>query len=139
MPHDSHIVIAGNGVAGNSAASAIRRTNKGTAITIISQEPYLEYSACTLSKKYLSGERSRKEVFLKTIEDYSRNKITTIFGQKVTAIDLRGKKVILEQEKGAYDKLILATGGTPAIPSLSGVEKKGVFTLKSLADDEKKD
>ena len=81
-PHDTHIVIVGNGVAGNSAASAIRSTSKETAITIISQEPFPEYSACTLSKKYLSGEMGRKEVFLKTTEDYSREKIATMFGHQ---------------------------------------------------------
>jgi NADH oxidase (H2O2-forming) len=133
-PHDTHIVIVGNGVAGNSAASAIRSTSKETAITIISQEPFPEYSACTLSKKYLSGEMGREGVFLKAPEDYSREKIATIFGQKVTEIDIRGKKVILEQGKVAYDKLILATGGNPVVPPLSGVEKEGIFTLKSLAD-----
>jgi NAD(P)H-nitrite reductase large subunit len=133
-PHDTHIVIVGNGVAGNSAASAIRSTSKETAITIISQEPFPEYSACTLSKKYLSGEMGREGVFLKATEDYSREKIATIFGQKVTEIDTRGKKLILEQGKIAYDKLILATGGNPVVPPLSGVEKEGIFTLKSLAD-----
>lgn len=131
---ETHIVIIGNGVAGNSAASAIRKMNKETAITIISQEPFPEYSACTLSKKYISGEMRREEVFLKATEDYSREKIIPIFGQKVTEIDTRGKKVILEQGKVAYDKLILATGGSPVVLPLSGVEKKGIFTLKSLAD-----
>jgi NADH oxidase (H2O2-forming) len=133
-PHDTHIVIVGNGAAGNSAASAIRSTDKETAVTIISQEPFPEYSACTLSKKYLSGEMRREEVFLKASEDYSRDKIITIFGEQVTEIDTRGKKVILEQGEVPYDRLILATGGNAMIPPLAGVKKKGVFTLKSLAD-----
>jgi len=131
---DTHIVILGNGVAGNSAAAAIRRVNNQVAVTIISQEPFSEYSACTLSKKYLSGEMKREEVFLKAAEDYSREKIIPKFGQQVTDIDPWGKKVILEQEEVLYDKLILATGGNPMIPPLAGVEKEGIFTLKSLAD-----
>ena len=132
--HHSHIVIVGNGVAGNSAASAIRSTDREAAITIVSQEPFPEYSACTLSKKYLSGDMGREGVFLKTIEDYTRKKIATVFGQGVTAIDIKGKKVMLEQGEVVYDKLILATGGNPVVPPISGVEKEGIFTLKSLAD-----
>jgi len=128
------VVIVGNGVAGNAAAAAIREVKRMAPITMISQEPFPEYSACVLSKKYLSGEMNREAVFLKETGDYSKDKINTVFGQKVTGIDTRGKKVILEEGKVAYDKLILATGGNPVVPPLSGVEKKGIFTLKSLAD-----
>jgi len=133
-PYDPRIVIIGNGIAGNSAASAIRSSKNQVAVTIISQEPFPEYSACTLSKKYLSGEMKRDEVFLKAPEDYFREKITPLFGQQVINIDAREKKVILEQEEVRYDKLILAMGGNPMIPPLPGVEKKGIFTLKSLGD-----
>ena len=131
---NTQIVIVGNGVAGNSAAAAIRRVNREVAITMISREPFPEYSACVLSKKYLSAEMNREAVFLKHTGDYSKDKINTVFGQKVIGIDTKGKRVTLENDEVAYNKLILAMGGNPLVPPLPGVDKGGIFTLKSLAD-----
>lgn len=130
----SHIVIIGNGVAGNSAASAIRGVSEGSFITMISEEPSPEYSACVLSKRYISGEMKREEVFLKAFEDYSKENIRTIFGQKVTGLDIANKKVLLQKGGESYDKLIIATGANPVVPPIEGINKEGIFTLKSLED-----
>lgn len=132
-----HIVIIGNGVAGNSAASIIRQTDKEAAITMISHEPFPEYSACVLSKKYISGEMKRGEVFLKTFQDYSKENVTILFGQKVIKLDFLKKEVILETGIKGYDKLIIATGGRSLVPKIPGIDKEGIFTLKSLEDAER--
>lgn len=132
-----HIVIIGNGVAGNSAASIIRQTDKEAAIIMISHEPFPEYSACVLSKKYISGEMKRGEVFLKTLQDYSKENIAILFGQKVIRLDFLKKEVILETGIKGYDKLIIATGGRPLVPKIPGIDKEGIFTLKSLEDAER--
>jgi len=129
-----HFVIIGNGVAGNSAASAIREADKEVNITMISQEPFPEYSACVLSKKYISGEMRREEVFLRKFEDYSKENIRTLFGQKAKGLDIGNKKVLLKSGSVSYDKLIIATGSKPVVPPIEGVGKKGVFTLKTLED-----
>ena len=130
------IVIIGNGVAGNSAAASIRSVSKETAVTMISKEPFPEYCACVLSKKYISNEMKREEVFLKTFENYSREGIRTTFGRTVSGIDVERKAVLLETGVVDYDKLIIATGGRPIIPPLEGIGKKGIFTMKSLGDAE---
>ena len=132
-----NIVIIGNGVAGNSAASIIRQTDKEAVITMISHEPFPEYSACVLSKKYISGEMKRGEVFLKTFQDYSKENIAILFGQKVIRLDFLKKEVILETGIKGYDKLIIATGGRPLVPKIPGIDKEGIFTLKSLEDAER--
>lgn len=130
-------MIIGNGVAGNSVVSAIRKINKEAFITMISQEPFPEYSACVLSKKYISGEMEKKEVFLKNFKDYSKENVATLFGQKVTGLEPLNRKVILETGSIFYDKLIISTGGNPIVPLIPGVDKEGIFTLKSLEDAEK--
>jgi NADH oxidase (H2O2-forming) len=131
-----HIVVVGNGAAGNSAASAIRRVNKGTSITMIAQEPHPQYSAGVLSKKYISGEMRKEEVFIKTFEDYSKENIDILLDQKVYQIDSGKKSVMLGNRSIRYDKLIIATGSRPVLPRIEGVDKKKVFTLKSLKDAE---
>lgn len=129
-----HIVIVGNGVAGNSAASTIREVNKEADIAMISQEPFPEYSPCVLSKKYISGEMERARVFIKSFKDYAKENIKTLFGQKAKRIDIGNKQVLLDIGNVSYDKLIIATGSKPMIPPIEGVDKKGIFTLKSLED-----
>src|SRR3990172_7813283 len=127
------VIILGNGVAGNTAASTIRQLDKEAGITIISEETFPEYSACALPH-YISGEHSRRRLFLRTKKDYTQEKIKAILGQKVTAIHPETKEIELDGKNLSYDKLIIATGSRPVIPPIPGVNLNGVFTLKSPGD-----
>lgn len=131
-----NIIIIGNGVAGNSAASAIRKFDKLANITIISEETFPHYSACVLPN-YISGELEREKVLLKTPADYAKEGVRTILGERVREIDIAGKSVRLGDKELNYDKLIIATGSNLAIPPIEGTEKEGVFKLKSLFDADK--
>lgn len=128
-----YFVIVGNGIAGNSAASTIRRLNREADITIISEEKYPLYSACVLAN-YISGEIGRERVFLKEFPDYLQENIQIIPNQKAIALDVGRKRVVLESESVAYDKLIIATGSQPVVPPIEGKDKQGVFTFKSIKD-----
>jgi len=132
----SHIVIIGNGVAGNTVSSVIRRFDRKSRVTIISEEVFPEYTACLLAD-YLCGEIGKKIIFLKEFEDYNREGINAILGQKVKQVDVENKKVHLKSKNIDYDKLVIATGSKPLIPPIEGVNKKGVFTFKTLEDADK--
>lgn len=127
------VVIIGNGVAGNSASSAIREVSEDVPITLISEESYPAYSACVLGE-YLGGEIRRSRVFLKSIRDYRRQGVRIVLGQSAVEIDVKNRKVYLEKKKILYDKLIVATGAEPFIPPVDGATREGVFSFKSLAD-----
>ena len=127
------VIIVGNGIAGNTAGSTIRRLDSQADITIISEELYPHYSACALPQ-YLAGELKRQKLFLRAGSAYRREKIKTILGQKVTSISPGNKKVFLNSKSLAYDKLIVATGSKPVVPPVRGVNLDGVFFLKSLSD-----
>jgi NADH oxidase (H2O2-forming) len=126
-------VVVGNGIAGISAAYTIRRYNKEAKITIISEESHPTYSSCMLFN-YLSGEISRERVFVRELSDYSKDNIQLIASEKVTALDIERKKVGWQAGSIGYDKLIIATGSKPLIPSMKGINRKGVFTFKSIED-----
>ncbi len=128
-----NVIVLGNGVAGNTAASTIRQLDKKATITIISEETFPEYTACALPH-YISGEHSRRRLFLRTKKDYASEKIKTILGQKVTAIHPESKAIDLDGKSLSYDKLIIATGSRPVVPPIPGVNLAGVFTLKSPVD-----
>lgn len=76
-------VVLGNGIAGITAASTIRRLRKEASITIVTKEPYPAYSACILPN-YLCGEIDKKGVFIKDFSDYSKENINLILSQKLS-------------------------------------------------------
>jgi len=132
------IVIIGNGIAANSAAQAIRKVNKKAAIPMISQEPLPLYSPAVLSKKLISSEIEIEKVFLKKLEHYTQENIDLFLGASAEVIDGQNKRVFLEDGRDiGYDRLIIATGSTPLIPSIEGINLEGIFNLKSLSDAEK--
>jgi NADH oxidase (H2O2-forming) len=127
------VIILGNGVAGNSAGSIIRRFDNTADITIVSREGYPEYSACALPH-YVAGDISRKKLFIKTEKDYLKEKIKTVFGREVTAIEPEHRRIYLDGTSIEYDKLVLATGSRPIVPPVNGIGLDGVFTLKFPGD-----
>jgi NADH oxidase (H2O2-forming) len=129
-------VIVGNGIAGLSAAHAIRKISGDASITIVSDEAEPAYSACVLAD-YLGEEIPRDKVFIKDFAEYARDGIQLVSSQKVTGVNIEDKRVILEKAHLVYDKLIIAAGSKPLIPTSAPAQKSGVFTFKSLSDADK--
>ncbi len=125
------VVIIGNGIAGFSAASAIRRLNEQCEVTMIARETTPLYSACVLPD-YIAGKIPRKHTFVKTNIDYQQLGINTLFDSEVQEIDSYRRTVSLDSGRCLpYDKLILSTGSDAMV---FGERKKGVFKLKTLDD-----
>lgn len=127
------IIIIGNGIAGNSAALAIRKFDKDVDVVLLSDEKEPLYSPCAFHK-YLAGEMESQKLFLKKVEDYSREGIRIIWGKKVGGVDPIAKEVGIEDTRIRFDKLILATGSKALFPPIKGVDKRGVFALKTMDD-----
>lgn len=54
---------------------------------------------------------------------------------KAVAVDREKKIVTMEDGKAvSYDKLVFATGSTPFIPPIEGIDKKGVYPVKKEFD-----
>ncbi|GAH65664.1 unnamed protein product, partial [marine sediment metagenome] len=88
-----HIVVIGNGVAGNNAASIAGKFN--CEVAILSEEAFPEYSACALPY-YLSGEIARQRIFLNQDKRSSEDGIRTILGKKVERIHVENQEVVFE-------------------------------------------
>lgn len=129
-----HIVIIGNGIAGNALAFGIRKFDRQSAVTIIAAENSPEYDPGALPY-YVGGNVPRKEVFLKKIEDYRQNEINLLLGLKAAGINTGKKKVyVADGSEIGYDKLVIATGGNQIVPPIKGIDKEGVYCCKNLAD-----
>ena len=126
-------VVIGNGIAGNTAAGSIRALDREAEITMISDQVHSFYSACALPR-YLAGDLNKRGLFVKNRKDYHKDRVRLLFGQKVVALDVAGKKVVLEKASLDYDRLIVATGSRPLLPPIEGVKLPGVYTFKYLDD-----
>jgi NADH oxidase (H2O2-forming) len=127
------IAIIGNGIAGNSALWAIRNSGKNVRVALFSQEDYPLYSACAFYR-YLAGEVQLQKLFLKKLDSYAQESVMTFLGKKVSHVDLRTREVMVEDTAIQFDHLVLATGSKPIFPPIRGIERRGVFALKTLDD-----
>jgi len=129
-----HIMIIGNSAAGIAAAEAIRNQDKFSKLTIISDEDYTSYCRCVLSY-YLSGEANEEKLIYRPKEFYTQNNINLILNKKVVEVRPKKNELILEDKnKFEYDTLFIATGSSAKIPQIAGVDKRGVFGLRTVRD-----
>jgi NAD(P)H-nitrite reductase large subunit len=127
-------LIIGNSAGGIGAAEAIREADPTGGMTIVSDEPYPAYSRPLISE-YLASPGPVARMAYRHPDFYEKNGIKTVLGEKVTQIDPAGHAVKLAGgDSISYQKLLLATGGTPIVPDLEGVGSKGVFTFNRLDD-----
>ncbi len=129
---NERFVIIGNGIGGLTAAEEIRKENQTASIIIISQEDYLTYYRMKLSHS-ISKEVTMKDLLVHGEDWYDERAIQVLLGKRAEQIDTENKCVILEDGKQIpYDKLLIANGSTPFMPSLPGIEKQGIYSLRTF-------
>lgn len=127
-------LIIGNSAGGIGAAEGIREVDEVGTIAIISDEPYLAYSRPLISE-HLAERRPVERMLFRPPDFYDKNKIQAILGQKVVQLDIEEHSVGLEDSRRiAWERLLLATGGSPIVPAMQGINLKGVFTFTTLDD-----
>jgi nitrite reductase (NADH) large subunit len=125
-------VIIGNGVAGVTAARAL--SEGGVEVEVYTQEAYHYYPRPRL-QKLLAGEIELEELPLYPPAWYEKRGIAVRLGTEVVELDPRAKQIVLADGREVpYDRLLLATGSRPFIPPIEGVDKDGVFTLRTIGD-----
>lgn len=124
--------IIGNSAAAVGAVEAIRENDKNGQITIISKEPYHVYSRPLISY-LLAGKIGDDDMYYRDMGFYEDNNVEFI-NSTVQTIDTDSRSVIMDGGNVEYDKLLIATGGTPFVPPTEGSEKEGVFTFTTWDD-----
>lgn len=135
------IVIVGGVAAGATAAAKARRISPDAQITILEAGPDISFANCGLPY-FIGGDiKSRSKLILQSPESFKDQYDVDVFTNTlVTAIERNAKKLVTKNtQNGAekvfeYDKLILAQGGRPIKPNLSGADQNHVFSLWTLAD-----
>ncbi|MDR2357507.1 MAG: FAD-dependent oxidoreductase [Oscillospiraceae bacterium] len=128
-------VIIGNSAAGVGAVEAIRKNDVGGRITIITDEPHHTYSRPLISYLLL-GKTTRERMKYRGDGFYTEYGCELLRQKRVTAIDLADKSVrCSDGDVIPYDKLLVATGSSPLVPPMEGLEQvKNKYTFSSLDD-----
>lgn len=113
-------VIIGNSAAAIGCIEGIRKVDTKGEITVISDETHHTYSRPLISY-YLLGKVTRETMRYRDENFYKDNNVTALLGEKAVKIDK--KEVTLESGKIVpFDKLLIATGSSPFVPPMKGLD-----------------
>ncbi len=128
------IVIIGFSLASFTAIRHILSNAPGTEIEVFTDEEYAYYPRPRLYG-VLSGESLPDKIVMYPVKWYEDNGVKVHLGASVKSINSKNNEISLQNgEKVHYDKLLLANGAYSFVPSLKGIDKKGVFALRTIDD-----
>jgi len=129
------VIIVGGSHAAAQTGVSLRQTGWAGNITIIGDEPVLPYHRPPLSKDFLSGQKSIKDILIRPLESYETAKIELKLGVRVGSIDRVNKTILTDEgETLPYDKLVLTTGARIRRLPVPGEDLESVFYLRDTAD-----
>jgi len=138
------ILIIGGVAAGATAAAKVRRISPNAQITMLEAGPDISFANCGLPY-YIGGDiKSRSKLILQSPESFKEQyDVEVHVNTSVSSIDRIAHQVKTtnsqshEQKTFEYTKLILAQGGRPIKPTITGADLDHVFTLWTLEDMDK--
>ncbi|WP_104131286.1 NAD(P)/FAD-dependent oxidoreductase [Cryobacterium sp. M91] len=137
MPDSQSYVIVGAGLAGASAARALREEGFTGPIQLIGAEAHRPYIRPPLSKDYLSGSSDRDSVFVDPKDWYAEHNVELFLSTSVASVDAAHQLIHTDAgEAFAYGKLLLSTGSSPRRLSIPGADLEGVHYLRTLEDSD---
>lgn len=128
------IVVVGNGMVGYRLCEALveRGLTEQHRVVVFGGEPRPAYDRVHLSSWF--GEEP-VDLTLQGEAWYRDNGIDLFLGDPVTNIDRSAREIVTASgRRQAYDRLVLATGSSPLMPRLPGIEQDGVFAYRTIED-----
>ncbi|USZ72121.1 NAD(P)/FAD-dependent oxidoreductase [Natronosalvus halobius] len=130
-------VIIGDGISGSSAAETLREEDPESSITVITDEGEPLYNRI-LIKEHAKGKLPEAPISIHDEDWYDERNIDLSLNTHVTTIDT-DEKVVRTHEKDdvPYDKLLIATGGTPTQLPVENSDAEGVHHFWTFQDARK--
>ena len=127
-------VVIGDGIAGSSAAETLRETAPDAKITVITEEGEALYNRI-LIKEYAKGKLPEAPISIHDESWYVNRDIDLRLNTVVTDIDPDGHTVAThKRETIDYDKLLVATGGTPTQLPVENSDADGIHHFWTFQD-----
>lgn len=138
------LIIIGAVAAGTSAAAKARRNDDRAEIVVYERDKDISYSGCGLPY-YIGGEIESLEELTPRDASFFKSKydVDIKVQHEVLSVDADRKAVIVKNLmdgnvfEDRYDRLILATGASPFIPDIDGIDRLHVFFLRNVEDARK--
>ncbi len=135
------VLILGGVAAGTKAAARLLREDRSCEVTVLTKGSDISYAGCGLPY-YVGGViREKSALIVNTPE-----KFAALTGAKVKtlteAVAVHPDRHVVEARdlttgetaEYGYDKLVIATGASPFIPSAQGLDLKNVFVMRTPDD-----
>jgi nitrite reductase (NADH) large subunit len=127
-------IVIGNGLAGTMAAKTLRELDSQAEIAVYAEEKYPYYPRPNLID-FLAGKLPYERIFAFSENWHVRQKIQIHLGTSVRRILPESQEIELSRgHRARWDALLIANGGSAFIPPIEGVDKPGVFVLRTLDD-----
>ena len=131
------VCVIGTGDGGSTAANQLRRLASDVQIDSFSQRAKLGVPPCEMPL-VIGGSIATWDELVRGFRQNSfweKRSIAMHLNTEVAEIVKEEKYLIADSKKYSYDKLILALGATPSIPSFPGLDGKNEFSLSTdMAD-----
>ena len=128
------IIIIGGGAVGMAVATSLTR-HSDYSVTVFSADVHTAYSQCGMPF-VIGGEiESFETLLLRDSKFFKDMGIDLHLGTRVDSIDIEKHTLTSGVDEYHFDKLVIATGSKPKIPSnISGTSLENVFTLRTLTN-----
>lgn len=132
---DYRYVIVGGGLTAASAIEGIRAHDPEGSILMISRENFPPYQRPPLSKELWFGRTTKEELPVHDDAFYREQRVELALRREVVELDAAKRRVWDDRgiEHG-YERLLLATGGSPRRLNVEGAEIEGVHYFRELED-----
>lgn len=129
------VVVIGNGMVGLRFCEQLIEKDQEQQYKIVTfcEEPRAAYDRVGLTQFFAHNDAEK--LMLARKEWYSENNIDLHLADRAVSIDRQNK--IISSQKGKqipYDKVVIATGSYPFVPSVPGIKNRGVFVYRTIND-----
>lgn len=135
------VLVIGGVAAGTKTAAKLKRLDRSAEVTLISKDTQISYAGCGLPY-YVGGMIEQPEdLVVNTPEKYAAlTGVDVLIQKEAVRLDADKKAVYVkdlvtaQEEVYHYDRLVIATGASPAVPPIAGMDLNGVFTIRTPQD-----
>jgi NADPH-dependent 2,4-dienoyl-CoA reductase/sulfur reductase-like enzyme len=134
------VLVVGGDAAGMSAASRLIRSHQDLEVIVFEKTREVSYGACGIPYYIADLNPNLDLMRIRPVEAFEKSGIKVHLENEVVKVNpARQCITVRDLPNGThrdehYDKLIVASGASPIVPPIPGVNLPGVFTVKTLAD-----
>lgn len=127
-------LVVGSSHAALEAIDAIRMHDQEGSLAVVTRDVRPPYSP-TILPYVVSGRSTPENVYLRKPDYFSGHRVEYMSGRSLVRIEAdRNAATLSDGAEITYGKLLLATGASPALPPIPGIEAVSHHVLRTLDD-----